>query len=97
MLQDCQEETRLFLERASLLEEKLGVLLLQFPPMFRQQHFPLLVDYLKTLPSGFRYAVEVRNKSLLSEELFVLLRKSNLETEFSSAKALRQQRFLRFW
>ena len=78
MLKDCQEETQLFLQRAGLLEEKVGVLLLQLPPMFRQQHFPLLVDYLKTLPSGFRYAVEVRNKSLLGEELFALLRKSNV-------------------
>ena len=51
----------------SLLEEKLGVLLLQFPPMFRQEHFPLLKDYLKTLPKRHRYAVEVRNKSLLNE------------------------------
>jgi uncharacterized protein YecE (DUF72 family) len=78
MLKDSQEETQLFLQRAGLLEEKLGVLLLQFPPMFRQQHFPLLVDYLKTLPSGFHYVVEVRNKSLLGEELFALLRKSNV-------------------
>jgi uncharacterized protein YecE (DUF72 family) len=78
MLKDCEEETRVFLERVSLLEEKLGVLLLQFPPMFRQQHFPLLAAYLQTLPKGFRYAVEVRNKSLLNEELFALLKENNV-------------------
>ncbi|XES78506.1 MAG: DUF72 domain-containing protein [Candidatus Bathyarchaeia archaeon] len=74
MLQNCEEETRVFLERAAALREKLGVLLLQFPPMFRKQHFPLLERYLSTLPKGHRYAVEVRNKSLLTEELFELLR-----------------------
>jgi uncharacterized protein YecE (DUF72 family) len=74
MLQNCEEETRVFLERAAALKEKLGVLLLQFPPMFRKQHFPLLASYLPTLPKGYRYAVEVRNKSLLTEELFALLR-----------------------
>ena len=34
MLKDCQRETNLFLERASVLGEKLGALLLQFPPSF---------------------------------------------------------------
>lgn len=74
MLRDCQEETRVFLERAELLKEKLGVLLLQFPPMFSHEHLPLLADYLKTLPAGHRYAVEVRNKSMLTSELTKLLR-----------------------
>jgi uncharacterized protein YecE (DUF72 family) len=74
MLKDCQVETKVFLDRVSLLGEKLGVLLLQFSPMFRQQHLPLLRDYLKTLPESHRYAVEVRNKSLLNDEVYALLR-----------------------
>ena len=78
MLKDCQEETTVFLERVGLLEEKLGVLLLQFPPMFRQQHFQLLADYLKALPERYRYAVEVRNKSLLNPEVYTLLREHNV-------------------
>jgi uncharacterized protein YecE (DUF72 family) len=52
----------------------LGVLLLQFPPLFRQQHFSLLAAYLKALPKNRRYAVEVRNKSLLNPDLYNLLR-----------------------
>jgi uncharacterized protein YecE (DUF72 family) len=78
MLKECEEETRVFLERVDLLGDKLGVLLLQFPPMFRQQHFPVLADYLKILPKRYRYAVEVRNKSLLTQELFGLLREHNM-------------------
>ncbi len=78
MLKDAQEETRVFLERISLLEEKLGVQLLQFPPMFRQEHFSLLKDYLAILPKGYRYAVEVRNKSLLSADLYALLKEHNV-------------------
>ena len=78
MLQNCQEETRVFLERASLLGKKLGALLLQFPPMFRQEHMPLIRDYLKTLPKGYHYVVEVRNKSLLNNELYALLREHNV-------------------
>jgi uncharacterized protein YecE (DUF72 family) len=78
MLKNCQEETRVFLERTSQLNEKLGVLLLQFPPIFRQQHIPLLAEYLKTLPNNRRYAVEARNKSLLNEDVYSLLRESNV-------------------
>ncbi len=78
MLKGSEEETRVFLERVDLLGEKLGVLLLQFPPMFCHQHFPFLKDYLKMLPSEHHYAVEVRNKSLLKEELYSLLREHNV-------------------
>ena len=78
MLKDSQEETAVFLNRVSLLGEKLGVLLLQFSPMFRQQHLPQLAAYLKTLPKEFRYAVEVRNKTLLTPELYGVLRDSNV-------------------
>jgi uncharacterized protein YecE (DUF72 family) len=74
LLKDAEEETRVFLERAELLEEKLGVLLLQFPPFFGQPHLPVLAGYLKMLPKQYRYAVEVRNKSLLNEQVFGLLR-----------------------
>jgi len=78
MLRDCQEETSVFLERASLLEEKLGAFLLQFPPMFGQEHLPLLRSYLRTLPEGNRYAVEVRNKVLFNDELYALLKEHNV-------------------
>jgi uncharacterized protein YecE (DUF72 family) len=78
MLKDCQEVTKVFLDSVSLLGEKLGVLLLQFPPMFRQQHAPLLKDFLGFLPKKHRYAVEVRNKSLLNMEIYQLLRDNNV-------------------
>ena len=78
MLKDCQEETRVFLENVSLLEEKLGVLLLQLPPFFRKEHISLLADYLKNLPKDFRYAVELRDNSLFNEDLFALLRERNV-------------------
>jgi uncharacterized protein YecE (DUF72 family) len=78
ILKDCQEETKVFLKRAALLGEKLGTLLLQFPPMFRQAHVPLLREYLKTLPKMHRYVVEVRNKTLLNDDLYGLLREQNV-------------------
>lgn len=73
-LKDCQNQTRVFLQRANLLEEKLGPLLLQFPPNFAIEHLPDLADYLQTLPTFQRYAVEVRNKSWLNKDFYSVLR-----------------------
>jgi uncharacterized protein YecE (DUF72 family) len=78
MLENCQEETQVFLEHVSLLEEKLGPLLLQFPPMFGNEHVSLLRGFLKTLPKEHRYVVEVRNKKLLNDSLYSLLRERNV-------------------
>jgi len=78
MLKDSQEETKVFLNRASLLEEKLGVLLLQLPPKFGQQNMPSLTDYLRCLTKDHRYAIEIRNKSLLNEQLYLSFREHNV-------------------
>ncbi len=73
MLKDCRPETDVFLERVNLLGEKLGVLLLQFPPNFGIDHLPDLENYLQKLPSQNRYAVEVRNKSWLNPQFYSIL------------------------
>ena len=78
MLKDCQEETSVFLERVELLKEKLGVLLLQFPYAFRVEHVSLLRDFLGSLPKGHRYVVEVRNRKLLDEGLYSVLRDNDV-------------------
>ena len=38
MLRDCEDSAKFFLERISLLEDKLGPLLLQFPYAFKLEH-----------------------------------------------------------
>lgn len=78
MLKNCEEDTELFLEKANLLGQKLGVLLLQFPPNFTQDHFQILKNYLKQLPQKHRYAIELRNKSLLNKDVYGLLKEHNI-------------------
>lgn len=73
MLKDCQAQTTLFLERAKLLGEKLGPLLLQFPPNFGVDHLSDLAVFLSALPKQNRYVVEVRDKKFLNEEFYELL------------------------
>ena len=78
MLEDCVEETNVFLERIGLLKEKLGALLLQFPNAFGTEHVPLLRDFLPTLPKAHRYVVEVRNRKLLNDDFYSVLRDNNV-------------------
>jgi uncharacterized protein YecE (DUF72 family) len=78
MLRDCQYETGVFLDRVSLLGEKLGVLLLQFPPAFGVEHLADLEAFLQKLPPQHRYVVEVRNKGWLKPEFYSLLRVNNV-------------------
>jgi uncharacterized protein YecE (DUF72 family) len=77
MLKDCQTETSLFLDRAKLLGEKLGPLLLQFPPNFGVDHLPDLADFLKNLPKPNRYVVEVRDEAWLNTDFYSLLQACN--------------------
>jgi uncharacterized protein YecE (DUF72 family) len=74
MLKDCQKETSLFLDRIKLLGEKLGPLLLQFPPNFGVEHLTDLADFLQKLPKSNRYVVEVRDKAWLKTDFYSLLR-----------------------
>jgi len=73
MLQDCKEEVEIFIEHMSILGDKLGPLLMQFPSAFKSEKFEILKDFLAGLPER-RFAVEVRNKNWLDEKFYDLLR-----------------------
>jgi uncharacterized protein YecE (DUF72 family) len=80
-LDDCQEEMNGFLRAMDELEDRLGALLFQFPYFSKAsgvtfEHFvERLRAFLPTLPEGYRFAVEIRNKSWLKPALLDLLRK----------------------
>jgi uncharacterized protein YecE (DUF72 family) len=60
------------------LGDKLGPLLVQLPPSFTVEGMAVLEDFLKALPGGFRYAVEVRHRSWLRSDLPALLREQGV-------------------
>jgi uncharacterized protein YecE (DUF72 family) len=90
MLKDCQYETDIFLKTISLLGEKLGALLLQFPPNFSAEHLPDLEVYLQKLPKQHRYVVEVRNKSWLTPEFFSILRANRVALAWADSPLMVQ-------
>jgi uncharacterized protein YecE (DUF72 family) len=74
MLKDCKKESEFFIKSVSILQNKLGPLLLQFPPTFGPEKITILKDFLVNLPKKCRYAVEVRNRKLLDDRLYSILR-----------------------
>ena len=69
------DEMQIFLERVQLLEEKLGVVLIQFGPDFTAHYREDLQNFLAELPQSIRYAVEFRHRSWIQPETAVMLQK----------------------
>ena len=62
-----------FVDRAYLLGDRLGPLLVQCPPDFGPQEEPSLAEFLKELPSGPRYVIEFRHGGWITKEVLALL------------------------
>lgn len=74
-LREPKEPLKLFMERAVVLKEKLGVILWQFPPGFGKDT-DRLGGFLEALrPYGMRNTFEFRDESWIDEETVSLLRK----------------------
>lgn len=67
-----------FFEVIAHLDEKLGPILIQFPPNLADDHLSSLHDFIHQLPKSFRYAMEFRNHTLLSEQVYSLLRDNSI-------------------
>lgn len=80
VLVDCHAEFKEFLETMNLLGTKLGPIIFQFPffnrSAFQNRHDFLdrLIPFLKHLPSGYKFAIELRNRTRLDADLAGLLR-----------------------
>jgi uncharacterized protein YecE (DUF72 family) len=79
-LLDCDDDLKLFLDAMNLMGAKLGPLLFQFgyfnKTAFKsgKEFLARLEPFLKRLPKGYRFALEIRNKQWLTAEFFDLLR-----------------------
>ena len=69
-----------FCERVLLLQEKLGVILVQLPPNFEasKENAQALRDFLAYLPKKIRFAVEFRNREWLVDWTFEQLEKTRI-------------------
>jgi uncharacterized protein YecE (DUF72 family) len=70
----CEEAAESFVRTMQGLDDKIGPLLLQFPPGFTVEGMGALEAFLSELPEGPLYAVEMRHRSWLDSDLSDLLR-----------------------
>jgi uncharacterized protein YecE (DUF72 family) len=72
-LREAEADVAEFLRRASILRNKLGVILFQLPP-FQRKDLPRLRNFLGVLPSDQHVAFEFRHASWQDEEVYEELR-----------------------
>jgi uncharacterized protein YecE (DUF72 family) len=92
-LADPGEHVALFLERASALGRKLGVVLFQLPPLWkfdpaRLEDLGAFLLQQKVVP-GIRAAVELRHESWLCDACFQTLRRRGIALVFSDWPTLK--------
>lgn len=76
-LKDCEEPLEAFFSRASVLKEKLGVILWQFPPTFGAD-VERLKEFLGVLKCySVRNTFEFRNRTWINKKVFQVLEKHN--------------------
>jgi uncharacterized protein YecE (DUF72 family) len=72
-LKDVTADVTEFVRRASILKDRLGVLLFQLPPTLRKD-LPRLRDFLAGLPDTPRVALEFRHDSWHDDEVYTAMR-----------------------
>lgn len=77
-LAHAEKLTEGFVRTMEELGDRLGPLLVQLPPSFTVEGMDVLERFLKMLPDGFRYAVEVRHWSWVRSDLPALLREQGV-------------------
>ena len=81
MLHDVEDETARFLDRLRPIEDRLGPIMIQLPPNFGARELPRLEAFLRTLPREFRFAVELRDRTLAEDGMPARLVDDLLESE----------------
>ncbi len=75
-LKETADETKYFLETASVLGDQLGVILFQLPPNMKKD-LPRLEDFLAQLPPATPAAFEFRHPEWFDDDVLDLLRSQN--------------------
>ena len=82
-----------FLDRVVLLEHKLGPLLLLVPASFlpTEEMRATLKEFLRALPAGFKWALEVRHTDWMSEDLLDVLRARGIALVLAESRWIRHE------
>ena len=93
-LQESEDYLNLFIDRMRLLGDKLGSILIQLPPDFSPSEHRSLSSFLKLLPAGFNFAVELRDPAWLDLDVQAELTAYNVALTLTDSKWInREQSF----
>lgn len=84
-LVDCHVEIQEFIESIRLLDDKLGVIVFQFPPSYDNSNNDTFDKFMEQLPGEFSFGAEFRHPSWYHEQTSILLGKHSISwvaTEF---------------
>lgn len=87
-LKNCKEALKTFFDNCLTLKEKLSCILWQLPPGFKKDT-SRLTEFLKLInqdTKGIRQAVEFRNRSWFTQDIYDLLRKYNVSLCIAHSK-----------
>jgi len=83
-LRDVGEQLERFYKSMSELREKLGALLVQLPPSFNyKKDRDALEQFLGRIDTGYRHAIELRNRSWFRPDVYKMLGQSNVALVWS--------------
>jgi uncharacterized protein YecE (DUF72 family) len=83
-LKDSESTLVYFYSVLSRLKEKLGPIVIQLPPSIKLgTHEGLMREFISLLSPEFRHAIEFRNKSWFTPEVYSLLNKNNIAMVWS--------------
>lgn len=93
-LRDCAEATELFFERARLLGDKLGPILIQLGPDFGPAQLPALAAFLPTLPRDLKVAIEFRQRGWIHDGILALLAEHHVAVALTDARWISRKNML---
>lgn len=92
-LSHCSRQVSEFLNRISMLNDKLGVVWLQLDQYCDATSLPKIISFMQQLPDSFDYAVEVRNldyykKDVLEQRFNGFLQRNNINRVIFDTRSL---------
>lgn len=79
----AEKFVEIFVERMATLKDRLGMILVQMPPSLKFRNKRVIIEFLQSLPSEFKFAIEFRNISWFNEDIYSLLERYNVTIAWS--------------
>lgn len=93
-LRGADDVAKEFFDRARELGDKLGPVLIQLGPDFRENELPALARFLPTLPEDIAFAIEFRDRSWMHDGVVALLAEHNVALALTDARWIPRKQML---